>query len=523
MMEVLMVMKRTSAIKFIMVSLVVLVVVGAAAVSTHDRNWVQTTIHPQEYAGAVRNPMKGFMERTGPVYGYKEPDYNEWSTLIHSYIPWNALEDNADDTIEKISQWCDAHWKDQTGSNKGFEQYNIKVVPRIYLDWPDDDTYWPSDMKSYDYSSDQFKERVQRLVERLGKLWNHDPRVAFIQMGIVGKWGEQHSPSPDATMQKFLGELFKRNFPDKLVEVRYAISFIPFGFGYYWDSFGVSSEGNDFLKYYVKKDLWQTQIMSGEVSYNFGDRTFVGQNATATMYPEHRYYLINEARRLHTSALMWVGDYGEHDDESAAGSWDPQIVAAGAEEIQKNLGYRFIVTDFSYPKIAKKGQPLDVSFKVRNDGSAPFYYNWPVELSLLDPDTKTVVWKQPLKTADITTWLPGTGFTGGFTGKGYPPEWGAGVLPYVNQPQEYEIKDTFTLPKEIRARKKYIIQLAVLDPAGNLPSLRFSIRNYFNGGYHPMGYMGIGIDPGNAEIDANLFDNMNLDDSLHYRLDWHGG
>jgi hypothetical protein len=66
---------------------------------------------------------------------------------------------------------------------------------------------------------------------------------------------------------------------------------------------------------------------------------------------------------------------------------------------------------------------------------------------------------------------------------------------------------------------KYIISIAVLDPAGMLPSLRFATENYFKGGRHPMGYVGVNEDITAYEIDYLKFFDMRADNTLKYRLD----
>jgi hypothetical protein len=55
---------------------------------------------------------------------------------------------------------------------KDIEKHNIKVIPRVYLDWDEKtgNEYWPADMKVHDYSSDQFRQRVPRLVQWLEQL-----------------------------------------------------------------------------------------------------------------------------------------------------------------------------------------------------------------------------------------------------------------------------------------------------------------------------------------------------------------
>ena len=58
----------------------------------------------------------------------------------------------------------------------------------------------------------------------------------------------------------------------------------------------------------------------------------------------------------------------------------------------------------------------------------------------------------------------------------------------------------------------------VLDPGGNLPSMRFSTENYFTGGYHPMGMVGLGGTPLKTELMGLAFDDPQKDRTLHYLL-----
>ncbi len=149
-------------------------------------------VRPLEYAKALKNPCKGLRFNGGQEH--VNPD-NPLISLSHDYIRWNTIENSASDGIDKIRRFCDNAWKD-------LPSRNVKVIPRVYLDWPNQGVHWPADMTTGDYSSAQFKARMVRLIQRLGQLWDRDPRVAFVEMGIIGQWGEQHDPSPDVGMQK---------------------------------------------------------------------------------------------------------------------------------------------------------------------------------------------------------------------------------------------------------------------------------------------------------------------------------
>ncbi len=79
------------------------------------------------------------------------------------------------------------------------------------------------------------------------------------------------------------------------------------------------------------------------------------------------------------------------------------------------------------------------------------------------------------------------------------------------------VSGTFRLPGDI-AKGEYIFALAILDPAGMLPSVRLATGNYFNGGRHPIGLTGVGGAPSQYELSPGIFDDPAADNSLHYSL-----
>jgi len=183
----------------------------------------EVTVYPSEYPRALRNPLMGFRPGLGRP--------QEWAAVARDYIEWDLLEDDARDSVEKIRAVCNERWHDVAARN-------LKIIPRVYLEWPNSDysdsgKHWPADMTPGDYSSDQFQQRLVRLIEKLGEAWDNDPRVAFIESGLIGYWGEQHSPEPSPAMERLLGDAFTANFRRKLVMVRYPGRFRKYRFGIY--------------------------------------------------------------------------------------------------------------------------------------------------------------------------------------------------------------------------------------------------------------------------------------------------
>lgn len=450
----------------------------------------EVVIRPEAYLHALRNPLKGFRPDTNPR-AFK----HEYATLTRCYLRWNELENDETDNIGKIKKVCDEKWMDM-------EKHNVKVIPRVYLDWDrkKGNEYWPADMQTGDYSSDQFKRRVIRLVQRLGQCWDDDPRVAWVQLGIIGYWGEHHSPSPDEEMQKLLGDVFAEAFKNKKVTVRHPWEFTDYEFGIYWDSWAhiqqVQSHGKGIAELNNRQGRWKTCPIGGECAYNWGRYgQQPGDNPNDTLCdPNHLDWLLYTIRWLHCSNLGWVASYDASDPK----------VQRGAEQVQKAFGYRFVVDEVHYPAELPTDRTFTVTFSVRNVGSAPFYYNWPVEISLLDPESKEVIWKDTFKKIDIRRWLPGD-------------KWNTDKPLYEVKPKIYQVRGSFTLSPHV-SQGRYILALAILDPAGMLPAVRFAIRNYFIGGRHPIGLVGVDRTVTSADLDSGCFADPVKDRTLHYEL-----
>lgn len=96
-------------------------------------------------------------------------------------------------------------------------------------------------------------------------------------------------------------------------------------------------------------------------------------------------------------------------------------------------------------------------------------------------------------------------------------KWDNTAKDYSEPAAKNHIEEEFTLDKKLDTGD-YIISIAILDPAGMLPSLRFATQNYFEGGCHPMGHIGINTEPVYYEVSASSFMDMKLDKSLKYKL-----
>ena len=469
------------------------------------------TVRPREYQGAINNPLKGFRDYLSEGYGL----------LSRQYVPWNAIEICDGDTVERIIAFTN---RIAQRGGKSFGELNVKLVPRVFLDW--DGTlgtperpkqHWPADLPEFDYDSPAFQRRLRNLISKLGQAWDNDPRIFAIQMGLIGYFGEHHTPAPTRAQRELLTECFRAAFKHKPILVRRTNpEFMDAGFGIYYDTFAnVGREPHMAEKSpyivdqfpwqatHVYPDIWKHAPIEGEVEYNWQkqradadpDSTF-GRTPDETMQtPAYRRYMIDKIRRYHCSYLGWISGYSASEPE----------VLAGAGELQKAFGYRFVLESFRFTPVVSTGGTLRVELAVRNTGSAPFYLDWPVAVGLLDPATRRPVWVAPLTRTDIRTWLPGEA-------------WDGEALAYRTPAKLNTVTDEVVLPTAIRSGE-YVIALAILDREGGMvPSVRFAMENYVTGGWHPLGRIGVGGAPGRTDLGELRFDSPAFDRTLAYRV-----
>ncbi|MFZ4413836.1 MAG: DUF4832 domain-containing protein [Bacteroidales bacterium] len=499
----------------------------------------RVVVIPIEYYTAFRNPMKGFREYFGPGYDTKRSEYPyPYGSLIKEYMQWNMLENKESDGVDKIIAYSNHRWQ-------GVEDINMKVIPRVFIVWmepwhggyakntyttnPDDlnGWHWPSDIPGETRPTDPtlpitggycyptFQDRVKKLVAKLGQAWDNDPRIAYVEMGIIGEWGEQHDPDITTVyaphdepthvanrtwlpgIEKVLGDAFTAAFKNKKVMVRYAYDFKDYKFGIYWDSWSQPQERTRGYGEMLKLgNRWETQPVGGEITWGWGDLAKFKSFEEVVADPATKSSTIEEIRNLHCNHVGGI---------TWANFNDPNFIP-NASLLQKSLGYRYIINEFSYPTKIDYNVPFTISFKVTNSGSSPFYYNWPVEIALLNADTKEKVWGKVLENVNISEWLPGE-------------NWDVILNKYTIAPAVNTISKDIVLDTQLPAGK-YILSIAVLDPAGMLPSLRFAANNYFTGGRHPMGYVGVTNTIDAYEIRSSQFVDLQTDKSLKYSLNY---
>jgi hypothetical protein len=115
-------------------------------------------------------------------------------------------------------------------------------------------------------------------------------------------------------------------------------------------------------------------------------------------------------------------------------------------------------------------------------------------LSLLDPLSHRVIWSREIENVDIRSWLPGD-------------DWDEQADRYRIPAKTYNVQSTMLLPgNSDLPTGEYILALSIPDPYSGELGIRLAIRNYFEGGYHPLGIIAYGTTPtGSPMVSAESF------------------
>ena len=420
----------------------------------------------------VRNPLKGWRA--------DEDLTTRFGTLVRWMVPWNEIESTEADGVEKIIAYGEQHWS--TASYR-----NCKIIPRVYLELPDVATYWPEDMETGDYSSDVFLARVKNLIRKMAAAWDNDPQIAYIEMGLVGWWGEQHTPTPTHEVQSTLLSMFNLYFKNKLVMVRNPQHelFTDSNYGLYWDEWGSDMQWSewDHIDVVVTepyKDRWKTAVFGGENTNNLYTYDPTGGRFMTfgcpewfdeiTAFTQYNAEMTKYARLTHTNHM-----HTRLPAENSGVAW------MNACSFQDLLGYGFVLQEARFNHVDAGERALRVSFDVRNMSASPFYYDWPVRVSLLDQETRLPVWSQLVPGVSVKDWLPGDG-------------WQVEEKAYAEPARTYTVEASFILPEEV-TDGSYVLAVSIPDPAGLRNAAVFMNTGYIAGGYTALGLVGVGETP----------------------------
>lgn len=209
---------------------------------------------------ASGNPLKGFL--TSPDWNSNAELNSFPSSLEFYYVGLNKVM-----TDFQTFDW-DTYLEPRLEDTASRNRHSIL---RFILDYPGEQTYVPQFLidrglsftnysvdgdsgKSPDYNNSDLRTALLQFIQAFGEKYDGDTRIGFIQIGLLGFWGEWHTWTGVAATEAWIPDSikddvvssFQSNFIETQIQVRYPWSTaIQAGFGLHDDSFAYETlDGN---------------------------------------------------------------------------------------------------------------------------------------------------------------------------------------------------------------------------------------------------------------------------------------
>lgn len=238
-----------------------------------------------------------------------------------------------------------------------------------------------------DYENASLRAAFQATIADLGAEYDGDERVAFLELGLLGVWGEWHNFGNDAydasaTVRGELLQAYQTAFSDTKLLTRYprgagdgAAANFNLPFGYHDDSYTYTTLGPINWHFWPRvvaagaQEKWKTQAVGGELFPELNGCVFedvcAHDGKIATDF-------IETVETTHASYMRLEGVFQSGLSEQRR---------TRAEAAVRRMAYDL---HFDEATITPAGSDLAVTAVLENRGVAPFYYNWPITVALLD-------------------------------------------------------------------------------------------------------------------------------------------
>lgn len=363
-------------------------------------------VTPKPALGSISNPLKGWCP-----YPNSGVIHQPYSMSFH-YVSWKELEPTEGGFA--FEQWEKDAWEQDGARGK-------HVVFRVYIDYPGRASGLPDWLKkqgvtqtsyshhqgglSPDYNHPQMIAAMEKFIAALGRRYNNHPRVAFVQLGLLGHWGEWHCWPQDDELyastetEKRVAEAYREAFPNKLLMARYAneaTGSMP-RMGFHDDYFPGDTDGEDWkflpkIRQFGREENWRRAVIGGEMQPGKAMAWLGTQyDTTQTM--------------IERANFTWMGPYCPAIvDLSKLSAPKANEYRSRCRDLVRRMGYNFRIEKIEHPQTISRDQPFAISMLGKNLGVAPFYYPWSCEIVLIN-EKDEIAASQPCGW-DIRRWQP---------------------------------------------------------------------------------------------------------------------
>ena len=254
-----------------------------------------------------------------------------------------------------------------------------------------------------DYADPIYLAKHATFIAALGKHYDGNPNVEFLDIGSYGIWGEWHSPHPAplAVREKII-DMYRQAFQKiplvGMVDDAEALAYtLAHGGGYRCDGIGSpkiqsrwtpdSADASPFYSPSTLQAISEAWKNAPVVFEWYGDYDFLNSNgwsfdaAVDFMLRNHVAMINDNIGRVPAKAM-------------------PQL-----EKLARLAGYRFVLRELALKKFVLRGEVLDVKMKWANVGVGKLYDNFQLQLSLRNSAGQIVATNA--SDADPREWLPG--------------------------------------------------------------------------------------------------------------------
>lgn len=348
-----------------------------------------------------RNPLKGYA-----AYLDSTPKLSGYASMAYVEAPWSVLEPREH---EYRFDRLDARFERPLSKGKS-------IVLRLWLDWPSrpigvPDWLVKSGLKltpyteyggglSPDYANLDLKRSLLEFIDALGVRYRNNRRVRFVELGLLGHWGEWHTYPHESLFaglatQQLVVAAMHRAFPRTQLLGRYPsyksldLPWMGFHDDLIPDDTDAGPDWN-FLPQLMRsssRDNWKVAPIGGEM---------VPFNAKRLLSTDW-HKLVSAVKRCHFS---FIAGYCPVIEQHVDARFKRR-----SSDLDRLLGYSFRLSRARFAQQIRRNREWRYDIQGANVGVAPFYYRWPVRLALLRGNGSVA--QQVELSTDIRSWLPG--------------------------------------------------------------------------------------------------------------------
>jgi hypothetical protein len=384
----------------------------------------------------VSNPLEGFIPYAGSYDTF--PYSMEWFyTPLNAVVTgpdrydWSALDRQLDTIAARGHQAALRFYLDYPGKPSGVPRYLLDagLATHSYPDYGNNGI-----SVSPDYDDPRLDTALDRFIAALGARYDGDPRIGFLQLGLLGFWGEWHTYPYDGSTQPqnwFASQAeqvrvlrdYDAAFDRTRLQVRYpSTDNADLNLGYHDDSFavetlpGIGWHFMDKMAQAGTTEKWRTEPVGGELRPEIQPCIFDSPADCPVIEDGADNDFPGSVAATHASWLL--NQYAF--EPGYPGATYPAALAAA-----QSLGYRLRIDAVRAPLVVTRHR-LTVGVRIANTGVAPFSYDWPVQIAAVDRHGHLAqTWTTPWR---LTTVVPGA-----------PREWAATLSAAGLRPGRYTL------------------------------------------------------------------------------------